>query len=64
MEILKLPEQWWKLYCGKEFISFLGFCPSVKGIIKIDELHATYQIDALDIDQSAAYGKLIKKKVC
>ena len=61
MEIMKVPKQWWKLYSGKEFISFLGFRPCVRDIIKMDELHTIYQIIAID-ENHVAYGKLLKKE--
>ncbi len=62
MGIMKVPNHLWKLYSGKEFISFLGFRPCVRDIIKMDELHAVYQIESIDNRHTKAQGRLINVK--
>lgn len=55
-------KSWWRLYCGNEFITFLGFKPQVKEVVKLDELHEIYQVTKVN-ENHIAYGQLMKNKL-
>lgn len=46
---------WWKLYCGSEFISYLGYRPEINDLIRINELHECYLIKKTE--NYIAYGE-------
>jgi hypothetical protein len=57
--IVNEKRKWWKLYCKDEFISYLGYRPTVQNVVNIDELHQCYCITEIEESKHIALATLI-----